>query len=122
MIRYSTRVVIMLGGVVIKIPLTRRGYLQGINEKKIWDKYNSNVALAELKWMFAGIVCQKRYSADLQMIPTGVVKRYKSKVSEFDFDNCDLNNPENWGYDEKGYVLLDYGINEYVASLYKTHS
>jgi len=37
--KYSTRLVIILKNVVIKIPISRRGYLQGINEKMIWDKY-----------------------------------------------------------------------------------
>ena len=37
--KYSTRLVILLKNIVIKIPLSKRGYLQGLNEKKIWDKY-----------------------------------------------------------------------------------
>ena len=118
MIKYSTRVAIILKNIVIKIPVTRRGYLQGVHEKRMWDKYKDTVSLAELKWMFVGIVCQKRYQNDLQNIPVNIVKAYKSKISEFDFENCDLHNPKNWGYDEQGYVLLDYGINQYIASLY----
>lgn len=117
-IRYSTRLVIILKTVVIKIPLSRRGYLQGINEKIIWDKYKSTASLAELKWMCLGVVCQKRYDT-VSSIPTRVVKRNKASMPEFDFDNCDLYNPENWGKDGKRYILLDYGVNEDIANLYK---
>ena len=116
--KYSTRLVIILDNIVIKITLSRRGYLQGLNEKKIWDKYNSVAYLAELKWMFMGIVCQKRYDTELLVVPNIVVRRIKSIVKEFDFDNCDLYNTENWGMEGKEYILLDYGINKYIASLY----
>lgn len=116
-IKYSTRVVIILKNVVIKIPISRRGYLQGINEKYVWDKYNSITSLAELKWMYVGIVCQKRYDS-VKSIPNVVVRRIKSKVPEFNFDNCDLHNSKNWGIDNKEYILLDYGINKHIASLY----
>ena len=116
-IKSSTRVVFILHDIVIKIPLSRRGYLQGLNEKKIWDKYKNITSLAELKWVCMGIVCQKRY-ATVESIPTRVIKRIKSKVPEFNFDNCDLRNPQNWGIEGKTYILLDYGINEKIASLY----
>jgi hypothetical protein len=116
-LKYSTRIVILFDNVVIKIPISRRGYLQGINEKKIWDKYNSITSLAELKWMYLGVVCQKRYDA-VQSIPNIVVRRIKLKVPEFDFDNCDLHNSKNWGMECKNYILLDYGINKQIANLY----
>ena len=116
--KYSTRLVIILKNIVIKIPINRKGYLQGLNEKKIWDKYNSVVYLAELKWMFMGIVCQKKYDTELLVVPNIVVKRIKSIVKEFDFDNCDLHNSKNWGMEGKEYILLDYGINKHIASLY----
>jgi hypothetical protein len=116
--RYSTRFVIVLKNIVIKIPISRKGYLQGLNEKKIWDKYNSVAYLAELKWMFMGIVCQKRYDTELLVVPNIVVRRIKSIVKEFNFDNCDLHNSENWGMEDKEYILLDYGINQKIASLY----
>jgi hypothetical protein len=117
--KYSTRLVILLKNIVIKIPLSRRGYLQGLNEKKIWDKYNNTNSLAELKWMYLGVVCQKKYDADLSRIPKMVVKRNKKSMPEFDFDNCDLHNPKNWGFKDKKYILLDYGINKQIANLYK---
>jgi hypothetical protein len=115
--KYSTRIVIVFDHVVVKIPISRRGYLQGLNEKKIWDKYHKLNLLAELKWMFMGIVCQKRYDS-VGSIPNRVVSVIKELMPEFDFDNCDLHNPANWGVDSKRYILLDYGINEYIASLY----
>lgn len=115
--KYSTRLVIVFDNVVVKIPLSRRGYLQGLNEKKIWDKYKGIGLLAELKWMCMGIVCQKRYNI-AKLIPNGAVEYTKELIPEFDFDNCDLYNPENWGANGNQYILLDYGINKYIASLY----
>jgi hypothetical protein len=117
-IKFSTRLVIILNNVVIKIPLDKRGYLQSLNEKKIWDKYKNLGLLAELKWIHFGIVCQKRYNTDLFRILKSVVKRSKKLMPEFDFDNCDLYNSKNWGMEGKNYILLDYGVNEYIANLY----
>jgi len=116
--KYSTRLVIILKNIVIKIPINRRGYLQGLNEKYIWDKYKDITSLAELKWMYLGIVCQKRYDTELLTIPNIVIRRIKSRVSEFDFSDCDLHNSANWGMEGKKYILLDYGINKDIASLY----
>ena len=118
-IKYSTRLIIVLNKIVIKIPLSKRGYLQGLNEKKIWDKYNGIAPLAELKWIYAGIVCQKRYET-IRAIPNTEVINIKSLISEFNFNNCDLYNYENWGIEDHKYVLLDYGIDEDIATLYKT--
>jgi len=115
--KYSTRLVIVFDNVVVKIPLSRRGYLQGLNEKKIWDKYKGIGLLAELKWMCMGIVCQKRYDA-VTSIPNQLLNNTKRLIPEFDFDNCDLHNPENWGANGNQYILLDYGINKYISSLY----
>jgi hypothetical protein len=117
-VKYSTRLVIVLKNIVIKIPISRRGYLQALNEKKIWDKYYNLELLAELKWIFIGIICQKRYRTT-NSIPMGAVEYTKELMHEFDFDNCDLYNPANWGVKDNQYILLDYGINEYIASLYK---
>jgi hypothetical protein len=116
--KYSTRVVIILKNIVIKIPISRRGYLQGLNEKKIWNKYKDLNLLAELKWMYLGVVCQKRYSTT-KSIPFGAVQYTKELIPEFDFDNCDLYRPSNWGIGDNKYILLDYGINKHIASLYK---
>lgn len=116
--KYSTRLVILFKNFVIKIPLSKRGYLQGINEKYIWDNYNKVTSLAELKWMCLGIVCQKRYEP-VDSIPKRVVKRLKERIILFNFDGCDLYNHENWGKDGKKYILLDYGISRYIADLYK---
>jgi hypothetical protein len=115
--RYSTRFVIVLKNIVIKIPISRKGYLQGLNEKKIWDKYYDLDLLAELKWEFIGIVCQKRYST-AKSIPIGAVQYIKELMPEFGFDNCDLYNHKNWGMEDKEYILLDYGINQKIANLY----
>ena len=117
-LKYSTRLVILLNNIVIKIPISRRGYLQGLNEKIIWNKYKEYAPLAELKWMFLGIVCQKKYK-HIKEIPDEQVRYIKNIITEFDFDNCDLYNYENWAIDNDKYILLDYGINEYIVSLYK---
>jgi hypothetical protein len=116
-LKYSTRIVILFDNQVIKIPISKRGYLQGLNEKYIWDKYKSLNLLADLKWMFMGVVCQKRYSP-VKRVPNKIVFQIKELIPEFDFDNCDLYKAENWGIENKNYILLDYGINKHIASLY----
>jgi len=116
--RYSTRFVIIFKKFVIKIPICRKGFLQGYNEQKIWINYKDTAPLAELKWMFMGIVCQKRYTT-IEKVPQSEVDKIKKLIPEFDFDNCDFWNYENWGKDGEKYILLDYGNSPYVASLYK---
>ena len=115
--RYSTRFVVLFNDVVIKIPISIKGLAQGYNEQKIWNKYNYIAPLAELKWMFMGVVCQKRYES-IDEIPKLEVGKIKKIIPEFNFDNCDLRNPQNWGIEGKTYILLDYGINEKIASSY----
>lgn len=116
-IKYSTRLVLVLKNSVVKIPINRKGYLQGLNENKIWNKYNSIAPLAQLRWICIGVVCQKRYNEAIS-VPDAKVKEIKGLIPEFDFDNCDLYNFKNWGIDGKKYILLDYGVNEHIASLY----
>lgn len=125
MIRYSTRLVFLLGKIVIKIPLSRRGYLQGKNEKRMWDKYNNLNILGKLYWEWNGIICMRRYkpanvlinqNESLKFIDT--VVGVKHMIPEFDIDKCDLYRAENWGRLGNDYVLIDYGINEEVSNLY----
>ena len=117
-IKSSTRLVFILKDIVIKIPLSRRGYLQGKNEKTLWDKYNHLNMLGELRWERFGIVCMKRYSP-LNRIPNGYVNWTKRNILELNVINCDLFNVKNWGQDENlNPILIDYGINEYISKLY----
>lgn len=117
-IKLSTRLVFVFNKLVIKIPLSRRGYLQGKNEKLLWDKYNHLNILGELKWECLGVVCMKRYSI-ANRIPSYVVMGLKSMIPELDVINCDLHKVRNWGIDENlNPILIDYGINEYISTLY----
>jgi hypothetical protein len=116
--KYSTRFVIVFKNIVIKIPLEKKGFLQGYNEKKIWNKYKNKAPLAELKWMFLGIVCQKRYTTT-DKVPQIQVDKIKKLIPEFNFENCDFWNYENWGKEKNKFILLDYGNSPYIASLYK---
>ena len=59
-IKISTRLVILTKNRAYKIPLGRRGWLQGKNENFIWNKYETLNLLAPLFWEFLGIVCQMR--------------------------------------------------------------
>jgi hypothetical protein len=118
--KYSTRFVILFKNIVIKIPLDRKGFIQGNNEKKVWNKYKHKAPLAELKWVFLGIVCQKRYTETYE-VPKCEIDRIKKLIPEFNFENCDFWNYENWGKEGEKYILLDYGNSPYVASLYKKH-
>ncbi len=124
-IRYSTRLVILMFGIVIKIPLSRRGYLQCKNEKRIWERYKHFNVLGRLYWEFGGIICMRRYNVvEVLIIETeekkfiDVVVGIKYLIPEFDIDNCDLYRLENWGKSGDDYVLIDYGINEYISGLY----
>ena len=117
-IKVSTRLVFILQNIVIKIPLSRRGYLQGKNEKVLWDKYRHLKILGELRWERLGIVCMKRYDA-LDIILVGYVNWTKRNIPELDIINCDLHNVKNWGQDsDLNPVLLDYGITQYISTLY----
>jgi hypothetical protein len=125
MFRYSTRLVLLLPRIVVKIPLSKRGYLQCKNEKKMWDKYKDFGILGKLYWEWNGIVCMKRYDV-VELLESEKEKReftdtvfgIKHIISEFDIDRCDLHKVENWGKNNGDYVLLDYGINEEVSNMY----
>ena len=119
MIKLSTRLVILLPNMVLKFPLSRRGYLQSKNEKVIWSKYKYLYHLGVFHWEFLGVVCMKRYKA-VSEVPNTVVVYAKSSIKEFDFDRCDLYNPKNWGKENRTYYLIDYGISQYISTLYST--
>ncbi len=116
-IRVSTRIVFILRDRVIKIPLSRRGYLQGKNEKVLWNKYKHLNMLGELRWERLGIVCMKRYEPINQVHHLDVF-RIKNNIDELNIINCDLHNVKNWGQGDTRHVLIDYGINEYISTLY----
>ena len=119
MIKLSTRLVIILSDIVLKFPISRRGFLQSKNEKYIWDKYKNKIVLGELYWECLGIVCMKYYKP-IDTIPMSSVLSIKSTIKEFDIDRCDLYNPANWGEENGRYYLIDYGISQYISTLYKT--
>jgi len=129
MFRYSTRLVLLLPFIVIKIPFSKRGYLQCKNEKKMWDRYKDFGILGKLYWEWNGIICMKRYkkihtieessfwcSKKNDFIDT--VLGIKHIIPEFDIDKCDLYKIENWGISNGDYILIDYGINEEVSNMY----
>jgi hypothetical protein len=116
--KYSTRFVIVFKNIVIKIPIDKKGYLQGINEKYIYNKYKNIAPIAKLNWMRFGIVCQKKYNT-ISKIPKKEVQNIKILIPEFNIKNCDLYNYENWGIENNNYILLDYGISKKIANLYK---
>ena len=125
MIRYSTRLVFLLGKIVIKIPLSKRGYLQCKNEKKMWDKYKHLNILGKLYWEWNGIICMKKYKPTNILINEKETHKFidtvigvKHMIPEFDIEKCDLYRTDNWGRLGNDYVLIDYGINEEVSKLY----
>jgi hypothetical protein len=110
---------------VVKIPLSKRGYLQCKNEKKMWDKYKDFGILGKLYWEWNGIVCMKNY--DVVELPVSETEAHefidtvlgiKHIIPEFDIDKCDLYKPDNWGIHNGDYILIDYGINEEVSNMY----
>ena len=116
-IKTSTRVVFLFKNFVIKIPIDYRGYLQGKNERQIWDNYKQLGKLCPMIWEIFGIVCQSR-CIPIDKINANKVKEIKQLIPTFDFDNCDLYNPDNWGTYNKKEVLLDYGVNEQISKMY----
>lgn len=116
-IKYSTRLVILIGSYAIKIPLSRRGYLQSKNEKKLWNEYSHTGMLGKIHFEFIGIVCMKRYPP-IKRLLRSYVAGIKMVIPDLDIKNCDLNNKNNWGSDDGVFLLVDYGINEYISSLY----
>jgi hypothetical protein len=125
MVRYSTRIVFILGKIVIKIPVSKRGYLQCKNEKRMWDKYKHLNILGKLHWERMGIVCMKRYKESNVLASKAEAHRFidvvlttKKSIPEFDIERCDLYRAENWGMDGRDYVLIDYGISEEVSKMY----
>lgn len=118
-IKISTRLVILTKRRAYKIPISRRGWLQGKNEKFIWDKYKEHQLLAPLVWELFGIVCQKRINP-IEYLSEWNVINIKHLMHEFDFDNCDLYRLENWGYHEGECLLIDYGVNKRISRMYKT--
>lgn len=123
MFRYSTRLVLLLPFIVVKIPFSKRGYLQCKNEKKMWDRYKDFGILGKLYWEWNGIICMKRYK-QIETIGntyhdfTDTVLGIKHIIPEFDIDKCDLYKVENWGISNGDYILIDYGINEEVSNMY----
>lgn len=115
MIKISTRIVFLLPKIVIKIPVDKRGYLQGKNESVLYRKYKNTKLLGELILEFCGIVVMKRYKPLNSKLDLDMVMEIKNKIVELDIENCDLYNPENWG---EGHILIDYGINEDISKLY----
>ena len=117
-IKVSTRVVFLLKNIVIKIPISYRGYLQCKNEKFIWDKYKHTGMLAELHSERFGIIVMKKYPS-ANRVPEYVVHGIKSEIPEFNIPNCDLYRKENWGLTQNlGHILIDYGINERISKMY----
>ena len=115
MIRFSTRLVFILPKFVIKIPIDKKGYLQGKNELALYKKYKKTKMLGKLISEFCGIVIMNRYKLLDSKLNEDVVKNIKNKIVELNIENCDLYNPDNWG---EGHILIDYGINERISKLY----
>lgn len=117
-IKISTRVVLLIGKYAIKIPIDKRGYLQGKNESKIWEQYNRHCNLAPLLWEKFGIVCQRRCEP-LEQLSASMVTEMKGLIPQFNFKNCDLYNIQNWGWYNNSAVLVDYGVDEKISKMYK---
>jgi hypothetical protein len=114
MIKISTRLVLILPKIVIKIPIDKRGYLQGKNESKLYKIYKHTNLLGKLIIEFCGIVIMKKYKVANEVCEKDV-SNIKKTISELNIDNCDLYNPKNWAENN---LLIDYGINDYISKLY----
>jgi hypothetical protein len=116
-IRYSTRFVLLIGRFAIKIPIDKRGYLQGLNEVRLWEKYRSD-NLAPVVWGKFGVVCQRR-CAPLLVFQESLADKIKEHIPELRIEKCDLYNEMNWGEYNSRPVLLDYGNDETISQMYR---
>ena len=118
MIKISTRLVFLIRNRAYKFPLSRRGYLQGKQESRIWNNHKDTGFFAPLIWECFGIVCQERVSP-LDKFSDTRLELIRNTISELNIENCDLHNIANWGTYNNQPVLLDYGINERISTMYK---
>ena len=116
-IRISSRIVFLTPNRVYKIPVNRRGWLQGLNERKAWERYKHTKRLAPLLWGFGGFVCMVRVT-QIEFVAQHHIKVLKQLIPALNIERCDLYNPANWGYYNNQTVLLDYGISAKVAAMY----
>ena len=121
MIKISTRIVFLIKDRAYKFPVSRRGYLQGKQESLIWKKYKDTGFFAPLIWECFGIVCQERVRS-LDKFSDTRLELIRNTISELNIENCDLHNIANWGLYKDLPVLLDYGINERISTMYKSKS
>lgn len=117
-IRISTRVVLLVGSYAIKIPVDRRGWLQGLNEIYLYDKYSCTGWLAPLVWWVGGVVVQRRCKPLPARLIKWYARRIKEEIPELNVRLCDLHQGHNWGVYKGRVVLLDYGITEEVSRMY----
>lgn len=116
-IRISTRVVFLIGKYAFKIPIDRRGWMQGKNEARRWREFGGFGILTPILWSWKGLIIQKRIQ-EIEKIPPSFILAARAWIPEMDFENCDLHNPRNWGTDGIRILLIDYGIDEEIANLY----
>lgn len=116
-VKVSTRVVFLIGRYAVKIPIDRRGWLQGLNERKLWRKYGYQSNLIPVKWSCGGVVIQQR-ATPMDRFKGKYVLAVKKRIPELDINGCDLYNPANWGIYRGNIYLLDYGITERVSKMY----
>lgn len=116
-IRISTRVVFLTKGHALKIPIDRRGWLQGLNEKRLWREYQNDSWFVPVVWSMGGIVCQRRAQPMNACVFDHAI-RMKQRIDQFNVSNCDLFKRENWGIYNGRVVLVDYGIDECISKMY----
>ena len=117
-LKISTRLVLVIGEVAIKFPLGRRGYLQGKNEKDLYSRYAETGMLAPLLWERFGITCLQRCDM-APSLPEEAILEIKRRIPELDIKRCDLYNIDNWGTRGGKPILIDYGVSEYISTLYR---
>lgn len=104
----KTRLILIFGNYVIKIPVNKAGYLQNQNETYLYNKYKNLGMLGKLYWTFCGIVCMKNYNPVYKILKS-YIKGIKIVIPELDIKNCSLHNSNNWGTENGYIVLIDYG-------------
>lgn len=111
-INLSTRLVILIGNYVFKIPINFAGYMQSENESYLYKKYKDLGMLGKIHWSFLGIICMKRYQP-VKRVLKSYIKGIQMVIPELDVVNHDLGIVHNWGKEDGYFVLVDYGIKQF---------
>jgi hypothetical protein len=109
----SSRLVLLIGSVAIKLPFNRCGIEQSKQEIKTWEKYKSR-PFNRIRKTFGPIIisdrCSKVTREEFPFFDL-YVDQLEIEYPELKFEYGDIHNPDNWGWICGELVIVDYGLN-----------